>query len=132
MSAYSVDLRERIVRRYEEGDVTQAEVAELFDVCERTVGAYLRLWLDTGSLHPRPHRRGPDPKLDADDCAQIKQILQEQSDLTLEALRERLNEKVAVSTVWRTLRKMGVHYKKKPARQRTGSPRRGSGARTMA
>ena len=117
MPAYSVDLRERIVRRYEDGGQTQAEIAEDFEVCPRTVGAYLSQWRRTGSLAPEPHHGGPAPKLDEQDRKRIKQIVQDESDITLEALCTRLDNKVSRPTMWRTLRKMGVRYKKNPARQ---------------
>ena len=52
--AYSVDLRERVVAAFDVGDMTDEEVATLFQVGEATVHRWKRLKRETGSLVPRP------------------------------------------------------------------------------
>jgi transposase len=50
----SLDLRKRIVVRYAKGDVTYAQVAELFDVGEASVSRLRRRERERGDLHPDP------------------------------------------------------------------------------
>ena len=56
--AYSLDLRERVVGAFDVGDMTDEQVAELFQVGEATVHRWRRLKRETGSLVPRPPRGG--------------------------------------------------------------------------
>src|SRR5215472_4846311 len=53
MKAYSIDLRERVVRAVD-GGMPQAVAARTFAVSVSTIGNYLRRRRATGSLAPRP------------------------------------------------------------------------------
>ena len=53
MKAYSLDLRQRIVRAVE-GGMSQPEAARVFHVGERTVKRDLHQWRTTGSLAATP------------------------------------------------------------------------------
>lgn len=57
MTALSLDLRLRIVARYEEGDITYAELAEAFSVGEATISRLLRRRRERGDLRRDPSRR---------------------------------------------------------------------------
>jgi transposase len=117
MNAYSEDLRERIVARYERGDVSQAELAEEFSVCPRTVANYLRLKRTTGSVAAKPHRGGPPPSMGEAEERRLRELLKAQPDLTLGALRSKLGDRFGVVTIHRTLKRMKARYKKNAARQ---------------
>jgi transposase len=64
MKAYSNDLRHRIVEAYENGQYSQDEVAELFQVSLATVKNFLRRKRETGSPDALPHAGGNKPLLD--------------------------------------------------------------------
>src|SRR6266508_2815274 len=61
--AYSVDLRERVVRAFEVGEMTDHEVAALFGIGEATVHRWKRRRRETGSLDPLPHKSGNPPRV---------------------------------------------------------------------
>jgi len=61
--AYSVDLRERVVRAFDVGGKTDHEVAELFGIGEATVHRWKRQHRETGRLEPLPHRSGNPPRI---------------------------------------------------------------------
>lgn len=58
MQAYSLDLRERVVAAYEQGDKTIVEIAAQFSVGETFLKKMLRQKRQTGSLMRLPHRAG--------------------------------------------------------------------------
>jgi transposase len=118
MKAYSLDLRERIVRAVEDG-TSQAEVARLFHVGERSVKRYLRQWRTTGTLAPSP-RPGKRPAIGPDQYPAVLAQLNASPDATLEEHCDRWQERtgVAVSaSAWcRLERRMGwTHKKSRPS-----------------
>ncbi len=58
MRAYSVDLRERVVRACDEGELTRPEVAEAMGVSLSFVTKLLRRRARTGSVAPKPRAGG--------------------------------------------------------------------------
>jgi transposase len=58
MQAYSLDLRRRVVRAYEQGHDSIAETAEQFSVSTSFVKKMLRQWRASGDLSPLPHGGG--------------------------------------------------------------------------
>jgi transposase len=117
MKAYSEDLRERVVERYERGDVSQADVAEEFSICPRTVANYLSLKRRTGGVAAKPHGGGAERKLKESQEAQLKAWVLAEPDLTLARLRDKLKKRVGIMTIHRALKRMKARYKKKPSRQ---------------
>ena len=55
MQAYSLDLRQHVVRAYEQGQDSIAEIAERFGVGPTFVKKMLRQHRETGELSQRPH-----------------------------------------------------------------------------
>lgn len=117
--AYSVDLRARVVGAYDEG-VTISEVEQRYRVSRRTVYRLLKRRRETGSIEPKPRSGGTEPKLAAH-VEQVKEIVAQQPDATLEELRETLGIRVGISTIWRLLRDLKLTLKKSPSRRGTAS-----------
>jgi transposase len=117
MEAYSIDLRQRIVDAFKKAEGTAQEVAKRFGVTRKTVYNYLNLERETGSLAPRPHGGGPEPKLDEAGVQEVRAVLQEKNDRTLaevaDALDARLKVRVSLSTVQRVVDRLGLTRKKK-------------------
>jgi transposase len=115
--AYSLDLRTRIVKTYEEGQLSMREVAQLFQVGKNFVFNLIKLWKTTGSVSPRPHGGGQPAKLDSSHIAILQDIVEENNDATLEELAELLEQKsglkVSPSTICRQLQKLDLTLKKK-------------------
>ncbi len=112
-SAYSVDLRERVVAAFDVGDMTDEEVATLFQVGEATVHRWKRPKRETGSLVPRPPQGGGmPPRVAPEQYDLVRVIVSEQSDvINPEAVWEfhrRTGRSVSPSAMGRTLRKLGL------------------------
>ena len=116
MRPYSIDLRQRIVRAYEQGQVTIPKIAEQFSVSVAFVNKMLRLWRDTGDLAPLPHGGGKPPSLSNQQLQLLKRKVQQQGDPSLAELQNLLSEQeqvnVHLSTISRALARLGLPRKK--------------------
>lgn len=110
MQAYSLDLRERIFQARQEGMAT-TEVAEQFQVSTAFVRRLLQRHRESGSLGPKSQRHGPRPALE-NQQERLRQAVAQTPDARPAELRDRLRLKVTPWTVWRTLRRMGLTFKK--------------------
>ena len=117
MKPLSIDLRERIVSAYEQGQGSQQALADRFNVSLSSVERLLRLKRETGSLEPKPHRSGHPPIVKEDDFTLIEEMLNEESDLIQEELAQRFTDQtgrsVSQPTISRVLRRMEITRKKK-------------------
>ena len=110
MRAYSMDLRERVLADYDAGMSNEA-VARKYRVSSRWVYNLRKRREETGDIAPRRGKTGPTPKL-AEHSQRLLQLIKEQPDATLEELRQRLDVAVCVTTIWKTLKALGVTFKK--------------------
>jgi transposase len=122
MRAYSVDLRERVVAAVDAGEAHRA-VAARFRVSLATVGNYLRLRRATGGLAPRP-RPGGVPAIPPDRYPALRAQLAAAPDATLAqhcaTWAEAQGQAVSVSTMDRTIARLGGTHKKNAGRGRAG------------
>ncbi len=113
---FSHDLRLRIVHACQAGALTQAEIAELFQVHPKTVEKYWRQWRDTGSVAPRPHAGGT-PGLLAGHENAVRALVATHPDATSAELAALLAREhgVRASTpvVWRCVVRLGLPRKKR-------------------
>ena len=120
-SAYSLDLRERVVGAVGDG-LSRREAGRLFRVSASSAIRWVDLQDQTGKLDPKPrgHRRSP---LEAH-AAWLLELIAREKDLTLEEIAARIGSELGVSTtkssVDRFYARHGMTFKKKPARQRAG------------
>ena len=87
---------------------------EEYRVSSRWVYKLRRQRSETGEIAPRRGKTGPKPKLAAH-VEQLVQLVEQQPDATLSELRQRLGVPVSLTTLWTTLKKLGVTLKKSPA-----------------
>jgi len=113
MKAYSQDLRQRILDTVQRGDGSLRQIARRFLVSVSFVTRLLRLHRSTGSLEPRPHGGGNPAVLDPADLEQLRELVRQQPDATLEELRQRLGGSCSLMTISRALRRLGLPRKKK-------------------
>ncbi len=134
MSApYTLDLRARVVAAFRSG-MGRLETATVFKVSESSVQRWSRLDREKGNLAPR-QMGGNRPFALADERDRILKRIAQQPDLPLRALLAELQSrgiKVSYFAVWNIVDRAGLSFKKKPARQRTGSPERRSAPSSMA
>ena len=116
MSAYSLDLREKIVESVKKG-VPKAETARRFGVDRATVKRYCKLLDERGSLEPRK-APGRAPKLDEKAKRVLLEDLERRPWAThsqrVQFLFATCGVSVSEATVCRTLRRLSVSRKKGP------------------
>lgn len=116
MSAYSLDLREKIVESVKRG-VPKAETARRFGVDRATVKRYCKQLDERGTLEPRK-APGKKPKLDEKARRLLVEDLQERPWAThsqrAEFLFATCGVSVSEATVCRTLGRLSVSRKKGP------------------
>ena len=127
--AYSLDLRERVVAAVAAGESCRS-VAATFKVSIASVVKWSQRYRATGSAAARP-MGGKRPFALAAEADWVLARLREKPDITLTGLLAELHArgvKVSYYGVWHFVTRAGLSFKKKPARQRTGSPRCGATA----
>jgi transposase len=116
MSAYSLDLREKIVESVKKG-VPKAETARRFGVDRATVKRYCKLLDERGTLEPRK-APGKAPKLDEKARRLLLEDLEERPWAThsqrAEFLFATCGVRVSEATICRTLGRHSVSRKKGP------------------
>src|SRR5262245_16457591 len=133
MRTLSLDLRQRILDRYDKAEGTRAEIAQRFRVSLGMVKKLLQQRRRTGDIAPRHHLAGRKPLIVATHRSQIRSLLIKKNDLTLNELRAALGLRCSVQAIHVVLGKMGLTYKKRrsgPASKtaRTSRERAGAGA----
>lgn len=89
------------------------EVAECFSVNTGTVYRPEKRMRETGSVETRVSLRGRKPALSQTDIHNIDRLIQEQPDITVYEIREKLQLQVSDETVRKAVLKLGYVYKKK-------------------
>lgn len=113
MRAFSNDLRERIVAAVERGQHTLRQIADLFMVDVSAIVRLRQRQRQTGSIAPKPHGGGRQPKLDDAAQARLLELVRERPDATLAELREQLGIVCGLTTIHRALKRHGITRKKK-------------------
>lgn len=65
-------------------------------------------------MGPRVAKTGPTPKLSGKE-QRLEELVAQKPDATLEELRKKLGVAVSVTTLWRSLKALGLTLKKSPA-----------------
>jgi transposase len=133
MAAYSIDLRQKILRAWERHLGSQRAIADIFGVSLAFVEKVLRQYRATGDLAPKPHAGGQKPRLGAAAQAVVQHLMAADPDATLEELctgvAAAAGVRVSVPTMCRVLQRLGLPRKKSrstPASKTpSGSNRRG-------
>ena len=113
METISLDLRQRIAASYEQGEGTQADLAERYRVSFGFVKKLLGQLRRTGDLAARHRFSGRKPKLLGEHRRQLRAILAKTPDATLEELREALGVDCTIQAIHYLLEDMGLTYKKR-------------------
>ena len=113
--ALSLDLRSRIVHACQVGELTQVEIADLFQMHLKTVEKLWTHFRRTGSLEAKPHGGGVRTRL-AGHEHQLRCLTTEQTDHTLAEyvtlLWKRHRPVTSASVLSRTLKALGPPQKK--------------------
>jgi transposase len=112
METYSMDLRERVMRAYDQKVGTQEQVARLFGVSAPWIKKLLRRRRKTGSIAPKPHGGGWTPKFSGRKLQQLKALVEQDPDATLQELLDRSGVDASIMAVHRALDRLGCRRKK--------------------
>lgn len=109
----SLDLRERILHAYDEGEGTREQVARRFRVSLGLVKKLLAQRRRTGDIGPQHHRRGRKPLILAGHQRRLRALVSKQPDLTLAELRAAVKLRCTLPAVHYALARLGLTYKKR-------------------
>ena len=112
MSPLSLDLRQRIVAAYENGEGSERVLAKRFSVSRAVIGKLVRQYRRLESLEPQMHRRGRKPAIRGEKRQQLIRHLQKHPDATLQERIDALQVTCTVKTMWQTIRRLGWRFKK--------------------
>jgi len=126
MEAYSLDLRERVVRACVDDFETREGIAEAHGVSRSFVQKLWRRWQESDSIAAKVGGRGPPPLLDDPQWVRtIRRIVSSDSDATLSelcvALAKAGGPEVCRSTMCRTLVARGLPLKKSRCTRASGT-----------
>ncbi len=113
---YSIDLREKVVAAYQNNEGSMRRLAKRFKVSFSFVTNLLKQVKQTGQIAPKPHGGGHPQSVKTQGEMFLSELIENQPDLILSALRDQYNEHfepVSRSTIDRTLTKLKITRKKK-------------------
>jgi transposase len=118
MATISVDLRQRILKAFDRGDVTREQVAHRFEVSLGMVKKLLQQRRHSGDIAPRHHRAGRKPIILDSHRREMRALLKDEPDLTLEEIRSRTGLGCTIQAIHYVLDDMGLTYKKRLSARR--------------
>ena len=121
MRAYSLDLRQRVLKAYDENKWTVGQIAERFKVGEWWVYKLKRQRRAGGGIGPRKGKVGQPRRLGPEQVNRLEQYVDKHPDATLEQIHEKIGATCTMVTIHNTLQRLGYRYKKNAAGQRTRS-----------
>src|ERR1700731_4925049 len=118
MAPYSMDLRKRVLRAWDAG-MDAESVAAKYEVSRAWVHRLVQRRRETGSIAPRQQTKFRRRALARDQEHRLGLLINARPDATLAELREALPTAAALSTLWRTIDRLGLTVKKNGTRRRT-------------
>jgi transposase len=113
MATLSQDLRSRIVAAYDRGDATREQIAQRYNVSLGMVKKLLQQRRATGDIAPRHGHSGRKPKITPLHQQQLKRLVSERPDMTLEELRDAMGLACTPQAIHYSLERMGLSLKKR-------------------
>lgn len=118
--AYSNDLRRKILEKYQRGSTSLLELAERFGVSHGYTKKIRKQQLRTGQMERPAYRAGRRSRVTPEMEAQLRSWVQEQPDLTLQELPQRLQRShslhLSMGWLWLVLRRLKLPLKKNAPR----------------
>ena len=121
MAAYSMDLRTRVAHACDSG-LPVAAVAARFAVSVAWVYRLLQRRRETGSIRPRQQTKFRGRTLSRAEEERLAFLITARPDATLAELQQALPTRAALSTLWRTIDRLGFTVKKNRSRRRAATP----------
>lgn len=113
MTTLSHDLRERIVAAFDRKEGTRLQIAERYNISLGMVKKLLQQRRRTGDIAPRHCYSGAKPKITPKHERQLKSLVEQHPDMTLEELRDALGLSCTPQAIHYALERMGLPLKKR-------------------
>lgn len=120
MAPYSMDLRKRVAKAWDASEDADA-VAEKYEVSRAWVHRLIQRRRETGSLAPRRQAKFRRRVLTDREEQRLVALILARPDATLTELRDAIPTTAALSTLWRTIDRLGFTLKKNGTRRRATS-----------
>jgi transposase len=109
----SVEIRKLIVAARKDG-MQIKEIEKAYHVKKSSIYNFLNLVQETGDVIPRTCNCGRKPALDEDGLKHLENLLQEQPDITLEEIKEKLDLPIGITAISTIItRKLHYRFKKR-------------------
>ncbi|NEN97616.1 MAG: transposase [Moorea sp. SIO3I7] len=122
MKAYSVDLRQKIIDAYNQGNISQRKLAQQFNVALSFVQKLLKQYRETGNIAPKVRTKQTPIKLTPEQLDILRDLVIKNNDATLDELRIWLAEETGVligrSTVDRMIKRLNLTRKRNHRRHK--------------
>ena len=113
---HPIDLRIRAIKYLE--NHSRKETALVFDVSENSLTRWKNRLIETGKLEADPWGGGRPPAASKEEIDAMVELLKDEPDLTLEALKEKSNIPLHLSRIHQELGRRDISLKKKRFSQR--------------
>ena len=120
MAAYSLDLRKRVLRAWDSG-MDADSVAAKYEVSRAWVHRLVQRRRETGSIEPRKQTKFRGRVLSPQQEERLGALITARPDATLAELQQALPTTAALTTLWRTIGRLGCTVKKNGTRRRTAA-----------
>jgi transposase len=120
MAAYSRDLRQRVLRAWDRGLKPEA-IAATFEVSVAWVYRLAQRRRESGSIDPRKQTKFRGRALSGHEEIRLVALVTAKPDATLAELQAALPTRAALSTIWRTIDRLGLTFKKNGTRRRAAT-----------
>ena len=110
--AYSIDLREKVLKAVDKNESMISEIAILFNVSSRWISKLIQQRRNTGSIAPLAHGGGRQSKIQGDNLKKLEQLVISQPDITLQEILEEIDVDASIMSVHRALKRLGFRRKK--------------------
>ncbi len=118
MGISTEEIRRRALKAFEEGLGSKEHIAKLYGISGRTFRRWWKEYKEHRKTAPAP--RGHNPRALSDqDMERLNQLLEQQSDMTLEQIRTALGQRCSLVTIHNMTKRLNWRYKKNGACQRT-------------
>lgn len=125
MQPYSLDLRQKIVDAYVEGNTSQRQIAQQFRVAYSFVRKLVKQYRETGQIAPKQRTEQTPTKLSVEQLKILETMVESNNHATLaelcDLLDQRVGVRIGVSTMFRMLEKLNLTLKKNAAPRRKGN-----------
>jgi transposase len=105
----SIEVRKLIVAARKDG-MQIKEIEKAYHVKKSSIYNFLDLVQETGDVIPRTCNCGRKPTLDEDGLKRLESLLQEQPDITLEEIKEKLDLPIGITAI-STIITQKLHYR---------------------